>query len=220
MRKPNIQTLTLAGLLLASTGLIPVQAAVAADSAEPEAAAVTPAQTELGPLELTQEAARRIIADIQENRTLYETDSEALYRMVDELLLTAFDFETMSLLVLGPNWKSASDEQKARFVSSFKGLLIRTYSKALLQAGDTEIVWAPLDLAPNDSRTVVSAKVPTISGPIEMNWRLRKREEGWRVYDIVVDGISLVTNYRGTYNAEIRKIGLDGLIEKLERSQG
>ncbi len=205
------------GLLSGMPGLVMAETALAAEPAAQEAPA--PEQN-LGPMELTQTSADRVLKSIRENRELYETDSDALYKMVDELIVKLFDFRTMSLLVLGPNWKSATDEQKDRFVVGFRNLLIRTYSKALLQAGDAEISWEPLDLAPGDTRTMITAKVPTTSGPITMNWRLREVSGvGWRVYDVVVDGISLVTNYRGSYNAEIRKVGLDGLIKKLENSQ-
>ncbi len=217
MRMRTTSTLLL-GLLAGMPGLVMAEAALAAEPAAQEAA--VPVEN-LGPLELTKTSADRVLQSIRENRALYESDSDALYKMVDELILKLFDFRTMSLLVLGPNWKSASDEQKDRFVEGFRNLLVRTYSKALLQAGDSEINWEPLDLAPGDTRTMITAKVPTTSGPITMNWRLRElKDVGWRVYDVVVDGISLVTNYRGSYNAEIRKVGLDGLIEKLEKSQG
>lgn len=202
-------------------GLLTVTSSLAQAEVSQTPASEPPVALEkLGPMELTQTSANRVLQSIRENRELYETDSVALYQMVDELILKLFDFRTMSLLVLGPNWKSASDEQKDRFVEGFRNLLVRTYSKALLQAGDTEIRWQPLDLAPGDTRTMITAKVPTTSGPITMNWRLRElKDQGWRVYDVVVDGISLVTNYRGSYNSEIRKVGLDGLIEKLEQSQ-
>lgn len=197
--------------------------AVMSTAAWAEAPAEAPAEEtkkELGPLELTSTSAARVIADINTNRALYESDSEALYGMVRELIGELFDFQTMSLLVLGPSWKKASDEQKTRFVDGFRNLLIRTYSKALLQAGDANVEWAPLDLAEGDTRTMVSGTVPTSSGPVTIHWRLRKTDIGWRVYDVVVDGISLVTNYRGTYTAEIRKVGLDGLIAKLEKNAG
>lgn len=189
--------------------------------AETATAAPTQAAAEkLGPLELTSTSAARVIADINENRALYESNSEALYGMVREVVGELFDFRTMSLLVLGPSWKNATEEQKDRFVEGFRNLLIRTYSKALLQAGDASVEWAPLDLAEGDTRTMVSGTVPTSSGPVTLNWRLRDTDAGWRVYDVVVDGISLVTNYRGTYTAEIRKVGLDGLIAKLEKNAG
>ncbi len=215
-------TRTISTLLLGLLVTLPGMALADAKPATTPAAQSVPLATEnLGPLELTQTSANRVLKSIRENRAVYESDSEALYAMVDELILKLFDFRTMSLLVLGPNWKSASPEQQDRFVEGFRNLLVRTYSKALLQAGDAEIIWEPLDLAPGDTRTMVSAQVPTTSGPIKMNWRLRQlKNVGWRVYDVVVDGISLVTNYRGSYNAEIRKVGLDGLIEKLEKSQG
>lgn len=202
--------------------LVPISGIALAETAAPTDAPAQSAEppAKLGPLELTKTSAAKVLADIRENRARYESDSEALYAMVNERILELFDFRTMSLLVLGPNWKSASDEQKSRFVDGFRDLLVRTYSKALLQAGDAEIDWEPLDLAEGDTRTMVSGSVATNSGPVTIHWRLRERPEGWRVYDVVVDGISLVTNYRGSYSSEIRKIGLDGLIEKLEQRAG
>ena len=181
-------------------------------------ATAEPAPNAQGPLEMTRSVAEDTLRDIRNNRSTYEQDSEALYAMVDKRILALFDFETMSLLVLGPNWKKASEEQQQRFVSAFKNLLVRTYSKALLQAGDEQINWQPLDLPAGATRTVVQASVDTDGKPIDISWRLREIEAGWRVYDVVVDGVSLVTNYRGSYNCEIRKIGLDGLIEKIEQT--
>nr|MBV6628326.1 ABC transporter substrate-binding protein [Oceanococcus sp. HetDA_MAG_MS8] len=195
----------------------PMAVAETNQSADPTATQEIALDPGLGPLELTQQAAEKVTQKIRANRSLYEQDSAALYAMVDDLVDSVFDFRTMSLLVLGPNWKSASEEQRERFMLAFKNLLIRTYSKALLQAGDAAIEWEPLELEPGEKRTMVRAAVPTSSGPVKIAWRLRKLSEGWRVFDVVVDGISLVTNYRGSYSAEIRKSGLDALIEKMEQ---
>lgn len=197
--------------------LSPWAAADTGDSTNTSTAQEIALDPGLGPLELTKQAAEKVTQNIRAQRALYEQDSAALYAMVDDLVDAVFDFRTMSLLVLGPNWKSASEEQRERFMSAFKNLLIRTYSKALLQAGDAAIEWQPLELEPGEKRTMVRAAVPTSSGPVNISWRLRKLDEGWRVFDVVVDGISLVTNYRGSYSAEIRKSGLDALIEKMEQ---
>lgn len=208
----------LTALTAALALLLPLQ--VAAESTAGSATAADTAPTEAapkGPLELTRSAADRVLGEIRNNRAKYESDTAALITLVDGLVDQLFDFQTMSLLVLGPHWKSASEEQRSRFVEGFKNLLIKTYSKALLQAGDEPIQWEPLDLAPGDTRTIVNAKAQTSAGPIAMSWRLRQTGDSWRVYDVVVDGISLVTNYRGSYSAEIRKVGLDGLIQKLEQ---
>jgi phospholipid transport system substrate-binding protein len=123
----------------------------------------------------------------------------------------------MSKLALGKNWRSADDEQQARFVDEFRLLLIRTYSTAMLEYTDEEIRFLPFRDDLSRKRVSVPMEVVQPAGPsIPMALSLYQNKGGdWKVYDVKIDGISLVTNYRSSFDNEIRKGGMDKLIEDL-----
>ena len=131
-----------------------------------------------------------------------------------EKVLPHLDDVTMAKLALGKNWKKATREQKIEFVGEFRNLLVRTYSKSLLEFSDQEIFFFPVKLAADTHKASVKAEVVQSGGPsIPMSYRVRIKNNAWKVYDIKIDGISLVTSYRGTFSQEIRKSGMDGLLK-------
>jgi phospholipid transport system substrate-binding protein len=169
------------------------------------------------PDELVKQVSGRIIKLIKENRALYERDHQKLYEMVDKEVLPYFDFRVMSRAVLGRYWREATEEQRERFVKEFRQLLVRTYATALLKYNNEEIRVLPFRANPDDKQVVVRTEVIQSGGgqPVPINYSFYRSNEGWKVYDVSVGGVSLVTNYQTTYQEQIRAKGLDALIASL-----
>lgn len=164
-------------------------------------------------LERTTEQVLKILRDDQE---MLKKEPDRVYKIIDDYILPHLDDVTMAKLALGKNWRKASNQQKLNFVDEFRNLLIRTYSKSLLEFKDQQIRYFPVQLAADTERTSVKAEVIQPGGPaIPMAYRVRIKNNAWKVYDIQIDGISLVTSYRGTFTQEIRKSGIEGLLKYL-----
>ena len=184
--------------------------------AEQDEAAATKQQADVTPDALIQAIAQELIRNIQTQRDELGENPDKLYAMVDEVVLPHFDFPLMSRLVLGPAWEKADDSQQERFLNGFKTLLVKTYSNALLQYSNQEVSFDPAVPGKKPTRASVKSTIQSAGAdPVYMHYRLRKKGQQWLVYDVVVDNISLITNYRGTYAAEVKRNGLDSLIEKL-----
>lgn len=157
-----------------------------------------------------------VIKVLKEKRVMLDKEPELVYQIVDQYILPHLDDVTMAKLALGKNWRNASNEQKIAFVDEFRSLLVRTYSKSLQEFSDQKINFFPDDLAPNEDKTIVKSEVVQSGGPtIPVAYRMRIKDNQWKVYDIVIDGVSLVTSYRGTFTQEVRQSGMDGLLKML-----
>jgi len=131
-------------------------------------------------------------------------------------ILPNFDFEKVSRLVLGKNWTNATPEQKTAFQAEFKTLLLRTYATALSKYKNQTIEYKPFRMeAGADTATVKTAIQQSGGDPISVDYSLGKKADDWKVFDIVIEGVSLVTNYRSQFAQEIRQNGLDSLTKKL-----
>lgn len=180
----------------------------------PAWAAVTP------PDQVARETADMTLSEIKARKSELRSDPQKLYALVEEKILPHFDFDRTSQLVLGKHWKEASPEQRERFSLAFQRMLVRSYSHALIEYDSERIEWAPLRMTPSDEEVVVRSNVVRKSGPpIPINYSVHLKNNRWLVYDVTIDAISLVTNYRGTFANEIRKNGLDSLIARLEQKQ-
>lgn len=162
-------------------------------------------------------ASDKMLAALKEHKADLEANPDKIYQLVEDILMPHFDFEKMSKLALGRNWRTADDDQLARFIDEFRLLLIRTYSTAMLEYTDEEIRFLPFRDDVSRKRVSVPMEVIQPSGPsIPMALSLYQNDAGdWKVYDVKIDGISLVTNYRSSFANEIRKGGMDKLIEDL-----
>lgn len=166
------------------------------------------------PVHLLERTSAEVIKILRDDHELLKKEPERVYKIVDDYILPHLDDVTMAKLALGKNWKLATNEQKIKFVNEFRNLLVRTYSKSLIEFKDQEIKYFPLNLAADEVKTSVKAEVIQPGGPsIPMSYRMRIKNNAWKVYDIKIDGISLVTSYRGTFTQEIRKSGIEGLLE-------
>ncbi len=160
-----------------------------------------------------------IIALLKANKPAYAKDHKKLYAMVDEHVLPHFDFSAMSRTVLGRYWRQASDDQRRRFVSEFRDLLVRTYATALLKYNNEKIVYLPFRMNPGDRIATVKSEVRRTDGgpPIAINYSFYHTDAGWKVYDVTIEGASLVTTYQSTYAERVRSEGLDALIASLAK---
>jgi len=166
------------------------------------------------PVALLERTSQQVIKILQEDMELLKAEPDRVYKIVDDYILPHLDQVTMAKLALGKNWKKATRQQKRDFVEAFRDLLVRTYSKSLVEFKDQQIRYFPVNLPPGATRTSVRAEVIQPGGPsIPLSYRMRLKDNSWKVYDIKIDGISLVTSYRGTFTQEVRKSGIDGLLE-------
>lgn len=176
------------------------------------------AHAEVAPEDLVRKTADEILTEIKANRKVYAKDYAKLYKMADEKVLLHFDFRRMSQWVLGRFWREATPEQRERFTSEFRDLLVGTYSQALLNYNDQKIVYLPVQRKPGDTDVTVKTEVKQTGGQpnIPIQYSFYKNKEGaWKVYDITIEGVSLVTNYRSVYATKIREKGMDTLIAEI-----
>ena len=143
-------------------------------------------------------------------------DNQKVYAIVERLIVPHFDFQKMSQWVLGKYWRDASDSERQQFTEQFQKLLVRTYSTAFQQYSNQKIVYLPTRSNPGADRVMVKCQVVRDAGPpIGIDYRLYQKQGEWKVFDVLIDGISLVTNYRTTFAQQIRDKGIDGLIATL-----
>jgi phospholipid transport system substrate-binding protein len=165
---------------------------------------------------LVKRTAEDVLTTIKADKDIQSGDKQKLFALTEEKILPNFNFEKVSRLVLGKNWNKASPEQKAAFQQEFKTLLIRTYATALSKYKDQAIEYKPMRMSDTDTVAAVKTLVIQPAGqPIAVDYTLEKTGDSWKVFDIVIEGVSLVTNYRSQFAQEIRQNGMDSLIKKL-----
>jgi phospholipid transport system substrate-binding protein len=184
----------------AVAGLLLVAATTAGAQTAPDALVKTTVDSVLEGIKLGRD--RRAIADV-----------------IEQKVLPNFDFREMTRAAMGRHWRDASATQQQALENAFRGLLVTTYTQALMQSGvtDKQVDVRAAPVRPADDDVTVRTLVKDASGkPLAVDYRLAKTAKGWRVYDVLVENLSLVTNYRSTFNSEIGKSGIDGLIKALE----
>lgn len=157
-----------------------------------------------------------VIGIIKQDQDIRAGNQKKINELVDAKVLPHFNFSHMTALAVGRNWPKASAEQQKALTSEFRTLLVRTYSSALSTYKNQVIEVKPLRAAAGDADVTVRTQVKQPgTEPVSIDYSMEKTPSGWKVYDVVVGGVSLVTNYRETFNAEIRDGGVDGLIKSL-----
>ena len=169
------------------------------------------------PDELIKATSEKVLSALEQNKEKYAQQPEEINTLVKDIILPHLDFRAMSKLALGKNWRKADGAQQERFVDAFKSMLIRTYSKSLTEYAGQAIEFLPYRPPAEGKRTVkVKTVINQTNGPkIPIDYSLRIKDDIWKVYDIKIDGISLVTNYRNSFASDINRVGIEGLIEKL-----
>ena len=176
---------------------------------------VAQAQT-LGPHALARSVTDEVLAVIRADKELQSGNQRKVLELVEAKVLPHFNFATMTQLAMGRNWRQASAEQQKRLTAEFRTLLVRTYTTALTQYRNQTVEYKPLREAEGDTEVVVYSLIKQPSGaPIAVDYSMEKTDGGWKVYNMKIEGISLVENYRNTFNTEIQKNGVDGLIKAL-----
>ena len=172
------------------------------------------------PDKLVSETTAQIVDLLKANRDAYAEDHEKLYAMVHQHIAPHFDFKVITKLVLARYYKKASAEQRAQFADGFQDRLIRIYAIALLKYQDEEFVFHPLSAKPEDKRVIVKTEFKRRDGGanVPVNFRFFKGKTGWKAYDISIAGVSMVANFRSVYASQIKRQGLDTVIEKLSQA--
>ena len=155
---------------------------------------------------------------VRQDKDIRSGNTKKAIELVEAKVLPNFNFQRMTALAMGRDWNKANAEQKKRLTDEFKTLLVRTYSNALTGYKDQTIRYKPAKLQSGDTEVMVRTEIVQPGNkPIPLDYSLEKLPEGWKVYDVVVAGVSLVTNYRDTFNQEVRANGVDGLIDMLAK---
>lgn len=174
------------------------------------------AMAEISAEELVKQTADDVLNTIKNDKDIQAGNQQKIFALAEEKILPNFDFERVCRMVLGKNWKAATPEQQAVFQKEFRSLLLRTYAVALGKYKNQVIEFKPLRAEPDAKNVSVKTQILQPGGqPIAVDYSLVKVEGGWKVYDIVIESVSLVTNYRSQFSNEIRTNGLDSLNKKL-----
>jgi len=140
-----------------------------------------------------------------------------LIQLIDAKVLPHFNFSSMAALAMGQNWNKATPEQKKRLTEEFRTLLVRTYASALAAYSDQRFDFRPLRAKPTDTDVTVQVRVlQSGAQPVPIDYSMEKTAAGWKVYDVIVGGVSLVANYRTEFANAVRNSGIDGLIKDLQ----
>lgn len=176
------------------------------------------AQANGGPDEMARNATEEVASIVRQDRDIRAGNKKKIHALVEAKILPHFDFERMARLAMGKNWRDASVAQQAALIDEFKAMLVRTYAASISSIIDYKFEYKPLRMSPSDTEVIVSLEASKSGAPaIPIDYRVEKQAVGWKVYDILVDGVSLITVYRGSFNSEIKKGGVDGLIDTLRR---
>jgi len=189
--------------LLSSLALVVLSMSIHADGIEP-------------PAVMLERTSIKVISVLEEQRSVLDAEPEKIFDIVEQYIIPHLDDVTMAKLALGKHWKIANNDQKIIFVDEFRELLVRTYGKSLKEFRDLKINYFPDNFDVNAKRAVVKSEVIQPGGPIiPVAYKMRIKDNEWKVYDISIDGVSLVTSYRGTFSQEVRKGGIEGLLSML-----
>lgn len=171
---------------------------------------------ETAPDDLVKQTADELLSIIKNDKEIQAGNQKKLFALAEEKIIPNFDFDRVCKMVLGKNWRAASEEQQSSFKKEFRSLLLRTYASALSKYRDQIIEYKPFRAEPDANNVSVKTQIIQQGGqPISVDYSLVKTESSWKVYDIVIENVSLVTNYRSQFSNEIRQNGFDSLIKKL-----
>jgi phospholipid transport system substrate-binding protein len=179
--------------------------------------APVPDAASLGPQELVEQSAKRMLTELDANRPMYVKDPSKLEALVGNVLLPSFDTEYAARLVLGQNWRTATDDQRKRFVDAFYHSLLRNYGAALVDFTADRFVILPYKGDPGETNATVHTQVKRATGEkVPVDFTLHKTAAGWKAWDVVIEGISYVKSFRTDFASEVQQQGLDEVIHRLE----
>ena len=176
----------------------------------------SPVHAQEVPDALVKRVAEDVLTSIRADKDLQSGNAAKVKQLIEAKLAPHFDFARMTALAMGRNWRAATPEQQKQLTEQFKTLLVRTYSGALTNYRDNTMNYKPLRANAADAEVIVRTEVARPGqAPVPIDYSMAKTPEGWKAYDVVVAGVSLVTNYRDEFNDVTKSSGVDGLIKTL-----
>ncbi len=167
---------------------------------------------------LAKNTTNEVLRIVKQDKDIKSGNNKKILDLVEQIILPNFDFRQMTQLAVGKNWGKATPEQQENLVNEFRTMLVRTYSASLSSVADYRVEFKPFKLAPGASDVTVNTEVSKPGAPpIPIDYRMEKKDAGWKVYDVLVDNVSMVTVYRNSFNSEVRKGGVEGLLAALSR---
>jgi len=171
-----------------------------------------------GPGELIDQAARQVLKELDAHRAEMRKDPQKIRNLVDQYLLPHFDTEYAARLVLAKSWRTATPDQRKRFINAFYQSLLQNYGESLLDFTPDRMTVQPYRGEPTETTATVKTEIRRDNGSrVPVNYSLRKTEAGWKAFDITIEGISYVKSFRTDFGTEIEQKGLDAVIERLEK---
>ena len=171
----------------------------------------------LAPDVLVKNVTTEVVELIVRDKEIRSGDRTRLIQVIEAKVLPHFNFQSMTSLAMGQSWSKATPEQKKRLIEEFKTLLVRTYASALAAYSEQRFDFRPLRARPNDTDVTVQVRViQSGAQPVPIDYSMEKTAGGWKVYDVIVGGVSLVANYRTEFNQTVRESGVEGLIKNLQ----
>ena len=166
---------------------------------------------------LVKNVTTEVVDLISKDKDIRAGDRGKLIQLIEAKVLPHFNFHSMTALAMGPSWNKANPEQKKQLTEEFKTLLVRTYASALAAYSDQRFEYRPLRAKPTDTDVTVQVRVIQPGAqPVPIDYSMEKTSGGWKVYDVMVGGVSLVANYRTEFNGTVRTSGVDGLLKNLQ----
>jgi len=175
------------------------------------------AEAMMAPDVLARSVTDEVLVALRNDKAIQAGDQKKARELIESRIAPHFNFAGMAQLAVGKNWSAANPEQRKALVAEFRALLVQTYTASLLLYKDQKIEYRPLKLAADDTDVLVRSLVRQSGGgePVQVDYGMEKTDSGWKVYNVKIGGISLVESYRTTFNTEIQKNGVDGLIKTL-----
>jgi phospholipid transport system substrate-binding protein len=171
---------------------------------------------ELGPEQLVKKLTQEVMEAVKSDKQLAAGDRQKAVKLAEEKILPHVDFEEATRLAVGRAWNQATPEQKKKLVSEFRNMLVRTYSNAIQPYEGQQMKVMPVRMKAGDTdATVQNQFIRSGAQPVKIDYQMRKTPQGWKIYDIVVEGVSLVLTYRSEFDAVVKQDGIDGLIKRL-----
>ena len=171
----------------------------------------------VAPDKVIQGVSEQLLKVLEVEQERLQSDPAYVYRLANEVLVPHVDFVRVSGLALGKHWRRATKQQREAFIQQFQRLLVRTYSTAMHEFAGFDIRYLPLRMAEGERKVAVRTQIlrAESAAPVEVIYSMHLKKGSWMAYDVKIDGISLITNYRSSFSREIRRAGMDGLIRKL-----
>jgi phospholipid transport system substrate-binding protein len=180
-------------------------------------AGATEQAAQLGPQELVTRVAQDTLKDLDAHRAEYQKEPKKVRELVDKNMLPHFDTKYAAQLVLGKHWRTANEQQRERFIEAFYQSLLQNYGEALLEFTPDRLRILPFQGKPDDPVATVRSEVRRDNGSrVPVNYSLRRTPDGWKAYDVQIEGVSYVKSFRTDFSAEIQQKGLEPVIQRLE----